>query len=170
MCLSDSSILKVSKTSITQNWDFDVEIEGDLNSEDLANKFSVNINEGDLHITSTSDSTQYHISYSYQIFNQGESEVLKYVNGVYFLNYMLGQNSWDVKTMRFDEKGYLLIHDLDLSPSDVEKLKSLTEVSEETDEEGEVIDFHIQPTKKEFNDIMNSNIFEKGNKFVRIAK
>lgn len=170
MCLADSSILKVSKTTITQNWDFEVELESDQNPEDVSDRISVSINGGDLQISPTEDSLKYHVSYSTIVFDFSESELLNYVKGVYFLNYRLGDNSWDVKTMRFDKEGYLLIHDLDLSVSDVQKLMSLTDVSEETDDEGKVIDYHLQPTKKEFNDIMNSDLFEEGSKFVRVVK
>lgn len=108
--------------------------------------------------------------YEHEVFSISEGMVLKYFDNTYFLNYQENASSWEVKTMYFDSDGFLQLHDLDLSPKDLEKLKTITQVSEETDNEGEIIDYHIQPTKKELSQIMNSNLFEDSEKFVRIKR
>tara|TARA_R110002050_G_scaffold221441_1_gene357297 strand:- start:95233 stop:95895 length:663 start_codon:yes stop_codon:yes gene_type:complete len=170
LSISDSSVLHISKSAITQIWDFEIEVDSNHSIQDATNNISVNTDEGDLQIQASEDSTNYRVHYSHEVFTVSNEMVLKYVDHTYFLNFQEDTDSWDVKTVYFDTDGFLQIHDLNLSPADLEKLKSITSVSEETDTEGKVVDYHIQPTKKELSQIMNSNLFEDGEKFVRIRK
>lgn len=156
---SDSCILKIAKHSITQNWDFIVEVEASESAKDVAKNISISINDGDLEIVPLEDSLSYHVMYSQTLFSFKENELLKFSNGVYFLNYHDNKDSWNVKTLRFDDEGWLALQSLDLSPSDVEQLKSFVQVKEDSNDEGEVTGYFMEPNIDEFLNIINSGLF-----------
>ena len=170
LCVRDSSVLTISKRGISQNWSFVVEVDSNQSINDATRNFSINTDESDLSIIASEDSTKFDVSYTHQLFEFTDGRVLKYVGGVYFLNYPYGSTSWEVKTMRFDEEGFLIINELDMSVSDVAQLKTMTEILSDTNDAGIVLDYYIEPTRKEFNQIMDADIFATGEKFVKIKR
>ena len=158
LSVSDSCILKISKHGITQNWDFIVEVDASESAKDVAKNISISINDGDLEIVPLEDSLSYHVMYTQNLFSFSNNEILKFNDGVYFLNFKESRSSWNVKTLRFDDQGRLELQNLDLSPSDVEKLKTFVEVKEISNNEGSSTAYFMEPNMDEFMNIINSNL------------
>lgn len=170
LCVSDSSILKIEKTRITQYWHYIVDVDSNSSIERLTPGITVKGVSSDLEIKVFDDSTKYEIDYHHDLFLNSTTEIAKYVGGVYFLNVKEGPSSWVVQTMSFNEDGYLEIVDLHLSPSDIEVLKQITEVSEDQEDDNEYIDYTVKPSRKELEQLLATDLFESGEKFVRIKK
>ena len=168
LCLSDSSVLKVDKTRITQYWYFLVNVDSNSNIEKPGPKINISGDDVNFKAKISDDSTKYEVDYQHDLFLSSATELAKYVGGVYFLNFKEGPNSWSVKTMSFDKDGYLVIVDLHLSESDIEVLKEITEVSQDQSEDNEYVDYSLKPTRKELEQLMNADLFETGEKFVRM--
>jgi len=170
LCVEDSSILRIDKTSIIQKWHFEVETERDsiIDIKKGIGSFKYDSEDEDLKITANEDSTHFVIDYKKTIFDLSNSNVLKYDKGIYFLNDKKTSSTWDVKILHFNEDGVLLLRDLDLNKEDLEKLKTITEVEVEKDVDGDITEYKLQPTRKELKEILNSGFFEAGEEFIRI--
>ena len=170
LCLEDSSILHIEKTSIIQRWHIEVETQKDsiVDIKSGIGNFQYDSDLEDLVITSNEDSTQFVIDYAKVLFDISSNHVLKYDKGIYFLNTENKDSSWEVEIVHFNENGVLLLKELNLNTEDLEKLKSLTAVVEERDVDGDVIEYKLQPTRKELKEIMKSGLFETGEEFVKI--
>lgn len=170
LCVEDSSILHIKKTTLVQNWHFEVESEQDsiINIKNSIGDFKYDADDEDLVIKVNKDSTRYVIDYRKTIFNISTSSILKYEKGIYFLNTEKTGGNWDVKILHFDTDGSLLLRDLELSKEDLEKLKTITEVEVKKDVDGDITEYKLQPTPKELKEILKSGLFEEGERFVRI--
>ena len=170
LSLEDSSILEVSKSSIIQYWMVELDIDADSvkSNGSSVKKIHIDTDDGDFNFTPSEDSAHVKIDYTHDVFKVSESDVLKYVDGIYYLNYQYSDLAWDLKTMRVTENGNLVIQDFHLSQSNLEDLKAYTEVLEIGTIEGEITGYYIQPTHTELEQLMGSDIFSKGEEFVRI--
>jgi len=172
LCLEDSSILVIAKTSIVQKWHFEIESENDsiIEIKHGIGNFKYDADVEDLVIKSNADSTHFIIDYNKKIFQLSETNILKYDKGIYFLNSKKRGNNWDVKILHFSQEGSLLLKDLELNKEDLERLKAITEVEVKKDIDGDVTEYKLQPTRKELKEILASGFFEEGEEFVRIKR
>ena len=165
MSESDSSILKISKFGVTQNWDFVIELEASESAKDIARNFSFSVDENDLIIEPLPDSMSYHVMYTQTVFSFKENERLKFIEGVYIMNYKQGGDSWSLKVMHFNNDGFLTIQNLDLAPEDVDRLKDIVEVKETTNKEGSPTSYIMDPSQEEFMEIIYSDLMDEGEFF-----
>lgn len=170
LCVEDSSVLRIDKTSIVQNWHFELDTKNDsiIDIKNGIGRFGYDSEDKDLQITANEDSTHFVIDYKKIIFELSSSNVLKYDKGIYFLNEKKTGSTWDVKILHFSEHGVLLLKDLDLSKEDLEKLKAITVVEVDKDVDGDITEYKLQPTRKELKEILNAGLFEVGEEFIRI--
>lgn len=168
LCVEDSSILIVSKREILRNWNFEVTVDSNENIETAVRNINVDADEADLVITPNDDSSSYIVDFTKEVFKLGNNRILKYEDRICYLNYENSDGTWEVRILKFDNDGYLTINDLSLGVGDLEEIRNTTEVSEKTDEEGKVIAYQIQPSRKEFDELLNTDFYESGQKFIKI--
>lgn len=167
LCVSDSSVLTISKNSIVQNWYFEVEVDSIKGNKKVVDDIKVTSENNDL-VIKGADSSHVVVDYTKEIFSFKKDEILRYNEGIYYLNSKSGNGSWQVHVLHFDDEGLLMLTELELGENDLEAIKKITAVNEETDVDGKVIEYRIQPTEKELSQIIGSGMFEIGEKFVRI--
>lgn len=167
LCLEDSSILKISKTEIIQYWNVAVDVDSIGANKNSIKNIHVDTENGDLNVTSSTDSSQVQVDYTHEVFVTGGNDVLKYHNGVYYLNEMISNMSWELKIMFFNNASNLVIKDAHLSPNDIESLKNYTEVLEIGDMDGNITGYYIQPTVTELEKLIHSDIFTEEQEFIR---
>ncbi len=168
LCIEDSSILIVSKSEILRNWNFEVTVDSNENIENAVRNINVEVDEADLEITPNDDSSSYIVDFTKEVFKIDNHRVLKYDDRVCYLNYKNNDGTWEVRILKFDEEGYLTLNDLSLAAGDLEEIRNTTQVSERTNEEGKVIAYQIQPSRKEFDELLSTDFYENGQKFVTI--
>ncbi len=168
LCIEDSSILIVSKSEILRNWNFEVTVDSNENIENAVRNINVEVDEADLEITPNDDSSSYIVDFTKEVFKIDNHRVLKYDDRVCYLNYKNNDGTWEVRILKFDEEGYLTLNDLSLAAGDLEEIRNTTQVSERTNEEGKVIAYQIQPSRKEFDELLSTDFYENGQKFVKI--
>jgi len=98
------------------------------------------------------------------IFQVNEAELLRNFKGYCFLNYNGPNGLWKVKLLTLQKRGKLVIRELDAGKDDIEKLETVTIVDEIKNEEGETVDFTINPSKRQLKKILSSGAF--GNEHV----
>ncbi len=95
--------------------------------------------------------------------------ILRPYKGCYSVN-IAGDNGWLVYLICRETNGDLLLYGIDVEEEAVvEKLKEITKVVAETDDSGNVTTYRINPTEKEFDQMFEAGLFEKGGKFRRIV-
>jgi hypothetical protein len=95
--------------------------------------------------------------------------ILRPYKGCYSVN-IAGDNGWLVYLICRETNGDLLLYGIDVEEEAVrDKLKSITKVVAETDDSGNVTAYRINPTEKEFDQMFEAGLFEKGGKFRRIV-
>ena len=104
------------------------------------------------------------------IFSQSNDQILRYFKGRYFLNFKESDNFWTVKTLMFDKEGILTIDRIYGGEEEIQKIKDITPVMEITDEDGNVVDYKVKPTKKEFKELIKSDLFKGGKRFKKIIQ
>lgn len=175
LCIEDSSLLTIDKEKIVQHWDIETKItktQIDSTSElELKDGLLyVQNNEVPLQINFLGDTALVSYKFEETIFNISDEQLLRYFKGIYFLNYKKTENSWNVKTLSFNKDGVLSINKIYLEDNEVERIKSMTNVEEITNNKGEVVDYKVRPTKKEMKEILKSNLFKEGKEFIKIKK
>jgi len=173
LSLGDSSILTIDNDKIIQEWNILVKLtktqidttegiklrDGLLYSKDYEKPFPLKFN-GDTAI----------LSYQYNdtIFKLSKDQILRYFKGIYFLNYREPSDIWNVKTMKLDNEGILILNTIYGGEAEIKKIQDMTDVKEITDKEGRIVDYKVSPTRKELKEILKSDLFHEGIRFQKI--
>ncbi len=175
LCLDDSSILFIKKDMMIQEWLITAEIsknELDTTAEikHLNGQYFIEGKDEPLDITILGDSAVLRYKLTDTLFQLSDNQLLRYFKGQYFLNYKEADDQWIVKTLNLNREGLLTLSDIHGGEDEIEKIKEMTPVEEITNEEGKVVDYKVQPTKKELKKILKSDVIQEGSRFQKIRK
>lgn len=171
--VSDSSILTISEKGMSREWNYEVR----MTEEQVDTTPGIAIKDGRLisEINLDPVSVRYKgdtaiMTWTRQqaLFFLSDENVLRYFKGHYFINRKQGEGNWTVQTMQLDRDGKLTLRELSASDDAIANMESYTEVEEETDEEGYVVETSIKPSKRELKEIMKAQLFEEVEVFQKI--
>ena len=107
------------------------------------------------------------VQYSYRdtLFRISDRNILRRFKGHYFLNYQKTKNQWQVRRLTLKN------NDLSFSKvkvhEDIEELKEITQIVEIKPGSGKVLEYKLNPSRKELKQLMKSN-FSKVNTYKRV--
>lgn len=175
LCLGDSSLLKIDSHRIVQEWYLVYKLprkqldtlKGTVLKE---NRLHLEGYEEPFFIEFIGDTAILTCDVKKTLFQLSENQQLKYYKGHYFLNFREPDNLWKIKTLSFDKEGILTIKRIYGGDEAIEKIKNMTAVEEIKNDEGELLNYKLRPTKKELKELMKSNLFKEGERFKKIKK
>ena len=164
--LGDNSILLIQDQTIQRIYDID--FKGLIDS--LDNNFKIS---GDTifdletdekyHIKRVGDTIIYNVYYVDTLFQINQDNIVRKLNGYYFINQSYNQDSWEVKKIQLS-KGQLIISRVS-AKLEIENLKNLTEAPQDTEPP-----YKISATKKQFKKFVRDEGFKDSEVFVRRKK
>lgn len=113
------------------------------------------------------DSFTIHFNTVDTLFHISKNQKLKYFKGYYFLNYKKMENNWTVRSLGFNEKGHLVLHNMKL-PEDLEALREVTQVEKIKNKEGKVVDYLAKPSRRAFQRFIKDGGFRHEERFIKI--
>ena len=172
-CLEDSSRLIISENKIVQDWKIDFGIS--RTEVDTSNELSysngmlyTDDSEAPIAVEVVGDSVFGVYELSNTIFEISGNSILRFYKGRYFLNKQNSANDWNVKILELsgDRLGLYRISGVE----QIESLSEYTEVKEVTNEQDDIIDYELNPSRKELRSILKASKFNEGTNFRKTEK
>lgn len=157
LSLTDSSILTITDNAIMQT--FQVEIKTIYKEMDttLLTKVgdSIYLIEGypGLEAKRVGDSAYVTGENTVEVFSLSDNQVLRYYKGYYFLNTLEKDDFWTVRMMGYD-KGVLSFKRFAGTDGEIAMLSELTAIDTIRNDEGDIVNYSIHPTIREFKEIL----------------
>jgi hypothetical protein len=118
-------------------------------------------------IDSLGDSASVFVHLEDTFFSISDSMALRFYKGKCYLNFMRDSASWNVTQLSLNDSGHLRLSVIHSTDSILNIIADITRHKEPRDEEGRVINAHIQPGKEEWRKMLNSGLFETETLFYR---
>ena len=93
-------------------------------------------------------------------FEISEEQVLKKYKGSYFLNTKESDGTWSVQVISIDKSGLLTFSAFEGGEENLPEIEEVTPVTISEGEDGEVLNYVVNPSKKELKEMMNSNLLQ----------
>lgn len=167
LSVSDTSLFQITKHEIVQKRHLELEADSFFS---MQKKFATLNYQSDLDqvtISANADSTHFSIDIETRIFGRDSGNILKYDNGMYYLNFLTKDNFWDVQVIDIQENGNLVLRNLRFEKKDIEELRKITEVTPVKDKDGEIVRYHISPSSDELRKLVISNLVSVEEEFFR---
>lgn len=166
--LRDSSIITISENSIVRTWYLDTKVHKDsLETEGVGGGLFVIADLPWLKVEIEGDSAHVYGEKEEEMFTISDEQVLRHYKGYYFLNTKESDEFWTVKMLSL-ERGLLSFKRFLGTEAEIAKLTELTTIDTIRNAEGEVVDYSIHPSVKEFREILRSAHFGDGGSYRKI--
>ena len=104
------------------------------------------------------DSVLVRYAYKDTLFQISDRHILRRFKGHYFLNYKRSETNWKVRrlTLNKEELSFSKVR----LPEDIATIRQITEIQEVKSDSGKVVDYKLNPTRKELKQLMKHSFSE----------
>lgn len=161
--LEDSSQLLISEHTILRKWTG----EGHIEMDNL-DSINAQINADNLTLISTNaDSALVQFNYQKNVFNLSSDQVLKRYKNYCFLNDQDAAGNWKLTLLYFSDQDELVLKELKNDEAAIDLMERLTHLKAIVNEEGETEDYLANPTKEEWKEIIDADVFTNAQYFIK---